>query len=65
MITMMIVIIMTVQVMMSMLTMMMTIIMIMMYNKKEMCNSIPNSLYKDKGQNDRYIINTEQSIHIR
>lgn len=41
--------------MMSMLTMMMmTIIMIMMYNKKEMCNSIPNSLYKDKGQNDRY-----------
>ena len=54
MITMMIVIIMTVQVMMSMLTMMMTIIMIMMYNKKEMCNSIRNSLYKDKGQIDRY-----------
>ena len=59
--------------MMSMLMMMMTtIIMIMMYNKKEMCNSIPNILYKDKGQNDRYndtklqsIINTEQSIHIR
>ena len=41
--------------MMSMLMMMMTtIIMIMMYNKKGMCNSIPNSLYKDKGQNDRY-----------
>ena len=28
--------------------------MIMMYNKKEMCNSIRNSLYKDKGQNYRY-----------
>ena len=46
---------MTVQVMMSMLMMMMTtIIMIMMYNKKEMCNSIPNSLHNDKGKNDRY-----------
>lgn len=24
------------------------------HDKKEMCNSIANSLYKDKGQNDRY-----------
>ena len=37
--------------MMMMMLMMMTIIMIM---KNEMCNSTPNSLYKDKGQNDRY-----------
>ena len=41
-------------IMMMMTMVMMTIMMIMMYKKKEMCNSIPHSLYNDDGQNDGF-----------